>query len=80
MPVAVAFSVYTPKYPYRPSGDWDRRIHRPFPTSREEAEKTARGISARERTKVIVAMGNEDCLCITLPAQDVAELKVVEIG
>lgn len=76
----VGYTAYTPKCPHRPTSDWNRRIHRPFPTSREEAEKTARGISARERTKVIVAMGSDDCLCITLPAQDVAELKVMEIG
>lgn len=76
----VVYSAYTPEYPHRLTSDWNRRIHRPFPKSREEAEETARGIHARERTKVIVAMGSEDCLYITLPAQDITELKVMEIG
>lgn len=80
MPVAVAFSVYTPKYPHRPSGDWDRRIHRPFPKSLERAKETAMGIHAREKTRVVITMGSADALCIILPAQDIAELKVMEIG
>ncbi len=73
------FAAYTQEHPLRPSSDWNRRNHPPFPSSQIEAEEKARELREKEKVRVAVVRGSEQNLRIILTNQEINELMVNEV-